>query len=116
MLRFLADENLSGAILRGLQRRFPELGIVRAQDEEISGAEDPRVLAWAAAEGRILVTHDARTMPGHAYDRVRAGEPMPGVLIYSAWVQPGLAIGELAMIASCSEAEEWKDKVTRLPL
>ena len=29
MLRFLADENLNGRILRGLQRRVPELDVVR---------------------------------------------------------------------------------------
>ena len=81
MLRFLADENFNGRILRGLLRRVPELDIVRAQDVEVLyGEEDPVVLAWAADEGRVVLTQDVATMAGFAYERVVAGEPMPGGL------------------------------------
>ena len=51
MLRFAAEENFSGRILRGLVRQLPSLDIVRVQDSEVSGAEDAEVLRW---EGRIL--------------------------------------------------------------
>jgi len=30
---------------------------------------------------RILVTHDVNTIPKYAYERVRAGQPMPGVIV-----------------------------------
>lgn len=48
MLRFVADENFNNDIVRGLLRRTPELDIVRVQDVELSGADDPTVLDWAA--------------------------------------------------------------------
>jgi hypothetical protein len=57
MLLLAADENFNGNIVRGLLRRQPALDIVRIQDVELSGAEDPVVLAWAAQEGRVLLTH-----------------------------------------------------------
>ena len=58
MLRLAADENFNNDILRGLIRRNPIIDIVRVQDVGLSGADDPAVLAWAASESRVLVTHD----------------------------------------------------------
>ncbi len=53
MLRLLADENLNSDLVRGLQRRKPDLDIVRAQDVGLSGADDPALLEWAAQERRM---------------------------------------------------------------
>src|SRR3990167_7459025 len=78
MLRLAADENFNGDIVRGLLRRNPKLDIVRVQDVGLSGADDPSVLQWAADQGRIVVTHDISTLAKHAFDRIAAGQPMPG--------------------------------------
>jgi Domain of unknown function (DUF5615) len=77
-LRFLADEDFDNDIVRGMLRRLPSLDILRAQGVGLSGAIDPRVLEWAAKEGRVLVTHDVSTMTAHAYIRVSNDLPMPG--------------------------------------
>jgi predicted nuclease of predicted toxin-antitoxin system len=37
----------------------------------LADAGDPEVLAWAASEGRVVLTHDVRTMTRFAYDRGR---------------------------------------------
>nr|WP_309745308.1 DUF5615 family PIN-like protein [Chamaesiphon sp. OTE_20_metabat_361] len=55
MLKLLADENFDNTILRGLLRRQPDIDIIRVQDTEFYGANDPTVLAWAAQENRILL-------------------------------------------------------------
>lgn len=62
MIRFLADENFNGAVLRGLKRRIPDIDIIRVQDTEYYRAADPDVLAFAASEMRILLTHDINTI------------------------------------------------------
>jgi predicted nuclease of predicted toxin-antitoxin system len=59
MLRLLIDENLDHRILRGLKLRFPALDFVVVQDTELKGKEDPPLLAWAAEENRILLTHES---------------------------------------------------------
>ena len=79
MVRWLADENLNNDIVRGLLRRRPDLDIVRVQDAGLSGVDDPALLAWAAAQDRVSITHDASTVTGYAYRRVASGERMPGV-------------------------------------
>jgi predicted nuclease of predicted toxin-antitoxin system len=66
MLKLLADENFDNTILRGLLRRQPDIDIIRVQDTELYGANDPTVLAWAAQENRILLTHDVATITRYA--------------------------------------------------
>lgn len=84
MLKLVSDENFNGDVVRGLFRRCPNLDLVRVQDVELSAAPDPDILEWAAAENRILLTHDRDTIPDFAYDRVKAGKAMPGVFLSNA--------------------------------
>ena len=79
-MRFLADENFDNDILSGVLRENSGFDVIRVQDTEIYEADDPTVLEWAAKENRILLTRDVNTLIGFAYDRLRAGLPMPGVI------------------------------------
>lgn len=116
MTRFAADENFRSSIVRGLRTRIPELDIVRVQDTEIYSAEDPRVLEWAAQEGRILLTHDLRTMPRYARDRIRAGKPMPGVILVRADLPTGLVLEDLVLLIQAGTPEDLDGQVRYLPL
>lgn len=116
MLSLAADENLISDIVRGLLRRNPKIDIVRVQDVGLLGADDPRVLDWAAAEGRILVTHDRRTVPRYANQRVEAGLPMPGVFIVPQSLSIGQAIEDLLLLCQYTSGAEWEGLVYYLPL
>ncbi len=116
MLRLVSDENFHGDVLRGLYRRRPELDVVRVQDVGLSATSNPDILAWAAAEGRIVLTHDRDTMPNFAYDRVRAGQPVPGVFVVSDLMPIGQAIDEILLAVECLTPEECKDLVRFFPL
>ncbi|HSU65817.1 MAG TPA: DUF5615 family PIN-like protein [Tepidisphaeraceae bacterium] len=115
MLRYFTDENFNNDITRGLALREPGLDIVRIQDTEMLGADDPAVLAWAAKNSRILITHDRATMPDFAYARVAAGEPMHGCFVVNDRMSVREAIDELLLIAQCSEPEEWVNRILYLP-
>ncbi len=116
MLRFAADENFNNDIVRGVRRRSPEVDIVRIQDAGLTAADDPAVLAWAAQSDRLVLTHDVSTMTKYAYDRVRAGEPMPGVFEVGRHVPMGVVIEEIVLLAECSLDGEWEGQVRYLPL
>ena len=116
MLQLVADENFNNNIVRGLLRRRPELDIVRLQDVGLSGADDPTVLEWAAQQRRVLLTHDVSTITRYAYDRVRIGQPMPGVFEVSRNVPIGRAIEDILLLAECSLDGEWEGQVRYLPL
>jgi hypothetical protein len=116
MLPMLADENFNNDIIRGVRRRSPTVDIVRVQDVDLGGADDPTVLEWAAANDRIVLTHDVSTMTRFAYDRVREGKPMPGLFEVNRKVTLSIAIEEILLLAECSDAGEWEGQVRYLPL
>jgi hypothetical protein len=116
VIRLAADEDFNFDILRALLRRNPAIDVVRAQEAGLSGAEDSAVLAWAAAEGRILLSHDVSTMTRFAYDRVRRNEPMPGLFEVGHSLPVGAVADDLLLIAECSRDGEWEGQVRFLPL
>ena len=101
MIRFLADENFSGPVVRGLRRRHPDLDIVTVQEVGLTSADDPAVLEWAAAHDRLVITNDARTMIGFAKQRVSAGLLMPGLIEAGKRLSVGAAIENLYTMAVC---------------
>lgn len=116
MLRLAADENFNNDLLRGLLRRHPSADVVRLQDAGLSGAPDPMVLDWAARQGRVLLTHDVRTLPGHAYERIVAGLPMPGVVVASRGTASSQILDDLSLLVQLSRDGEWEGQVLYLPL
>ena len=116
MVHLLSDENFNGDIVRGLLLRQSDLDIVRVQDVGLAGAGDPDILAWAAANDRIVLTHDRATLPDYAYERLAVGEKMPGVFILNDRFPVGDATREILLIIAVSEQPEWSDRVVYLPL
>jgi hypothetical protein len=74
------------------------------------------VLAWAAEQGRIVVSHDRSTLSVAATQRMIAGEKMPGVLLIRPGVGFGDIIRDLELIAGCAEASEFENVVEFFPL
>lgn len=116
MLRMLADENFDNTIIRGLFRRNPSIDIVRVQDVGLSGEDDPTILAWAAQEGRVLLTHDVATITHYAYERVRQGQSMPGVIEVGLDVPIGQVIADVFLILECALDGELEGQIQYLPL
>lgn len=116
MLRLAADENFNRAIVRGLLRRDPTADIVRIHDVGLSRADDPTVLEWCAQADRVLLTHDVTTITRYAYERIKAGLPMPGVFEVGRGVSIGRAITDIQLLIECSEAGEWEGQIRYLPL
>ena len=70
----MADENVLEAIIQGLRSREPSIDILDVKTAGLRGTEDPDLLDIAFRQGRILITHDRDTMPGHFWDRLSAGK------------------------------------------
>ncbi len=115
-MKFWADENFHGDILRGILAAYPDLDIVRVQDTELSGADDPTLLEEAARQGVVIITHDVQTMTKHAYDRLRDGLPMPGVIEVAEGMPLGQAINELVLLIGASDAADFESLVIYVPL
>jgi len=111
MLRLASDADVHGEIVRGLRRRLPEIDLVRAQDALPEGTHDPAVLAWAAAENRVLITNDRNTMAGFAYQRAAMGELVAGLIVTTNEQSIGSAIADILLLAEYMPEEEIKDQV-----
>jgi predicted nuclease of predicted toxin-antitoxin system len=116
MLRLLFDQDFNHNIVRGLFLRFPNLDGVAARHAGLAEAPDAELLDWAAHQHRIVVTHDVNTMPDHAYQRIRHGEPVAGVFVVPQELPIGQAIAELEVLASCSFEGEWDNLIVFIPL
>lgn len=105
-MKFLTDENFNNDILRGVWRRIPDASFIRVQDTEIAGADDPRVLEYAAEQGFMILSHDVNTLRGFFYDRVTAELPVPGVFLVYKQVPIGRVVDELELIILSSEQSD----------
>jgi hypothetical protein len=111
MLRLASDADVHGGIIRGLRRRHPEIDLVRVHDALPEGAPDPQVLAWAAAEGRVLITNDRNTIVGFARERVAAGQPVPRIIATTNEQSIGSAINDILLLAEYMPDEEIRGQI-----
>ena len=78
--------------------------------------DDPPLLAWAAKNNRIILTHDRATMPEYAYERLKKVAAMPGLFVFNERFPVNRTIEELLLLDTCSEQAEWNGLVVYLPL
>ena len=115
-VRYLFDEDFNGRIVRGVRRRASTLDTVTVQEAGLGDAPDPAVLGWAATAGRMVVSHDHRTMRAYADERLTAGQAMAGLILVRQDYPLGQAIDDLVLIGETTTAEEWQGKILFLPL
>ena len=115
-VRYLFDEDFNGRIVRGVCRRTSGLDTITVQEAGLSDASDSVVLEWAAAESRVVVSHDHRTMRAHAEERLQAALPTAGLILVRQGDPLGETIDDLVLIGESTSAEEWEGKIVFLPL
>ena len=116
MVRFVADADLKRAIVRGCRRREPTMDFLSANDAKLAGLPDPEVLALAAEQERILVSHDFKTMPRHVGELLDVRGSSPGLILVPQYLPIGEAIDELVLIWGGSDANEYANRILTLPL
>lgn len=112
--RFQADNDLDQRIVVAARRLDPAVDFQTASALGLHHLSDPEVLALAAREGRILVSHDRRTLPGHFGEFV-ASQRSPGLIVVSQRLPVGRAAELLHLLWAASEAEEYVDAIYDLP-
>lgn len=114
-IRYQADADLNQAILKGVLRREPKIDFQTALTAGLEGVKDPEVLAIAAQQGRILISHDRRTMPSEFATFITSSQSS-GVIIVSRKLSFETVIEELLLIWAASDEEEWINRIAKLPL
>jgi hypothetical protein len=114
-LRFLADTNFDQRIVAGVLRLEPDISFELPQGVIPDRMKDPDVLAIAASMGRVLVSHDARTLPRH-FSGFVADSESPGLILVPRSMTIAQAIEEIVLIWRLSAPDEWRNLWRRLPL
>lgn len=114
-IRFQADADLNQIIVMATLRREPSLDFHTAVAAGLASLSDREVLGLAARSGRILVTHDLKTMPRHFAEFI-ATESSPGLLVIPQHLSVATVVEDLRLIWFTTEAEEWVNRVSFLPL
>jgi hypothetical protein len=114
-VRFLADANFDMVVVRGLRHLQPAIDVMSADEAQLRGVPDPAVLAIAAREKRLLLTHDKRTMPQHFADFLAMGKHSPGVFLLPQEGSIKDSIDALHLIWEASAPDEWADMLIYLP-
>ncbi len=114
VIRFQADADLKQSIVTGVIRRQPKLDFQSANEARLVGIKDPEVLAIAARDGRVLVTHDRKTMPTE-FGQFITTQSSSGVLILSQNLPIIEAIDAIILIWEASVAEEWINQIMTFP-
>lgn len=73
------------------------------------------MLAFAAEQNRILVTHDFQTMPRHFGEFLMRRQSSPGVFLVNLHAAIGDVIDDLVLIWAASDAEEWESRIVKVP-
>jgi len=108
-LRFQADADLNPAIGRGLRRREPPIDSRAAAGAIPDGTPDPEVLRIAAQVGRVLVSRDVATMPGHFAEFIRLQES-PGLLLIHSRRPIGSVIEGLLLVRMTWTANDVRNR------
>ena len=114
-LRFQADADLNQKIVDGVLRRERAVDFQRARDAGVISRPDPEVLAIAARENRLLVSHDRKTMLGHFAHFIQH-QSSPGLVMISQDLEIGRAIEDLLTIWAAMDSEECINHCIFLPL
>jgi Domain of unknown function (DUF5615) len=114
-LRFQADADLNEDIVKGVLRREPGIDFRTATSADLRGLKDLELLMLAAREGRILVSHDRKTMPRASAEFIQT-KTSPGLLLVSQKTDLLIVIDSVLLAWMASDAEDWTNRIVSIPL
>ncbi len=116
IVRFLADEDRDSDIIAALRSSEPSIDILDVKKEGLRGAKDSVLLDIAEEQGRIVISHDRRTMTRHFRERMSKGKSNPGLFIVPQRLAVGEIVESLLLVWTASNAAEWDGQIVYLPL
>jgi hypothetical protein len=120
-LTFLLDEHFRGKLLRAIHQHnargafvIDAIGVGEPPDLPL-GSTDPELLLWTEQSGRLLLTRDVNTMPGHFVLHLQTGHHSPGVLILRRGYSLTAVVAALALVAHAGYPADYFDQIDFIP-
>jgi hypothetical protein len=116
-LKLLADECINPTLLSALRQAEPAIDAIQVGDPgaPLRGILDPDLLIAAQSLGRVLLTNDRSTMPGHLVDHYAAGRHTAGVMLMRGGFSFARYVQEIRRHWNTTTADEWVDRSVYIP-
>lgn len=115
-IRYQADNDLNQIIVAATLRKEPAIDFQTAHQARLHHVDDPDVLRRAASEGRIIVSHDKRTIPQHFASFLSEGNESPGILLVIPQSAPIQSLVEtLVLIWADNSPNDWQNRIVVIP-
>ncbi|MEK7833845.1 MAG: DUF5615 family PIN-like protein [Acidobacteriota bacterium] len=114
-IRFQADNDFNQKVIDAILLRESAIDFQTAPAIGLHlGVPDDQVLAIATKEGRIVVSHDKKTMPTHFADFI-ASQSSPGLFIVSRKLTIAQTADWLILYWAATKADEHFNLITYIP-
>ena len=107
--RLYCDEDVSAEIVKNLRQRG--FDVLCARDAGLLSRDDDAQLAFAASQGRALVTHNRHDFEVRHQNYVEAGQRHWGVIIAKRRSRPAHVVRRLLSLLNRVAAEEMQDQL-----
>ncbi len=120
-LRYVLDEHLRGPLWRAIQQHNTGgaylIDVLRVGDvvDLPLGSSDPNIRSWAEREGRVVVSFDKGTMPGHLATHLQNGHHSAGVYLLRRNATIPNVVDYLAMSAYADDPAVLLDRYEYIP-
>lgn len=118
LVKYLIDEDTEHLIREGLWRRQPSIDIkvIGEQGVPTLSTKDADILDFLEVEGYVLVSSNRRTMPRHLKDHLNKGGTVPGIFLLRKGTSYRRILENLELVWYVGELDEYRDKITYIPL
>jgi hypothetical protein len=115
---FLLDEHISPILRRALEEAEAAMQVYWIGDgiAPPKGTPDPALLLWIEAQNLLLLTNNRASMPVHLAAHLHSGHHVPGIVQLPAEPDLGSVVADLQLIWGAGEPDEFRDRITYLPL
>ncbi len=120
-LAYVLDEHLRGILFQAIQQHnaasvFPIDAVQVGDPLDLPlGSADPFILLWAEREGRVVVSYDKGTMPGHLAIHLQGGHHSPGVFLVRRSATVPRIVDYLAIAAHAADPAAQRDRYEYIP-
>src|SRR5947207_10914 len=121
-LAYLLDEHLRGGGLWHAILRHNALSPYPIDTHRVGdpldlplGSLDPDILIWVEREGRVLLTEDVSSMPGHLANHLAAGRHSPGIFLLRSGIALPDMVAELVLHAYAGDPAVYRDQAQFFP-
>jgi hypothetical protein len=116
-LKLMADQCTNPILLSALRQAEPAIDAIRVGDPGAPplGTKDPDLPIAAETLGRVLLTNDRSTMPGHLVDHYAAGRHTAGIMLMRGGFRLARYVQEVLQHWNTTTADEWIDRTVYIP-